>query len=177
LFRRYDTTGPDQITLNTPVQGSQVLGNQVTLDRSAGVDTGAGLSGYNYIVASDSGFSNILFSGTTGALTADFNNIGFYPDYYRQVQGFDNLGNVGTATTGLFHYGFQYFDITPANPTFPTNSGQTFTITAYDTNGSIITNYTNTVTFSLTGINTTPQTPPVNYTFTLSDTGTHTFTG
>lgn len=177
LFRYYDTTGPDQIILNSPTQGAQVLGNQVTLDRSAGIDTGAGLSGYNYVVASDSGFANVLFSGTTGALTANFTNMGMLPNYYRKVQGFDNLGNLGTATTGLFHYGFWYFDITPANPTFPTNSGQTFTITAYDINGNVITGYTNTVTFSLTGANTTPQTPPANYTFTLTDTGTHTFTG
>lgn len=177
LFRRYDTTGPDQITLNTPAQNALVVGNQTTLNWSAGVDTGAGISGYNYIVATNSWFTNILFSGTTWALTEDFSDIGFYPDYYRQVQGFDNLGNLGTATTGVFHYGFGYFAIVPVNTIFPTNSGQTFTITAYDTNNSIITGYTNTVTFSLTGTNTTPQTPPTNYTFTLADTGVHTFTG
>lgn len=177
LFRRYDTTGPDQIVLNTPTQWAQVVGNQVNLNWNAAVDTGAGVSWYNYIVASNSGFTNILFSGTTGALTTNITGIGFYPNYYRKVQAFDNLGNSGTATTWLFHYGFGYFTIVPTNTIFPANSGQTFNITAYDTNNNIITGYTNTVTFTLTGANTTPQTPPANYTFTLNDTGTHTFTG
>jgi hypothetical protein len=176
LFRRYDTTGPDQITLINPAQNAQVLGNQVTLERSAGVDTGAGISGYNYRVASDSTFNNILFSGTTTNTGVIRNNIPILANYYRQVQWFDKLGNSGTVTSGTFQYGLSWFIITVNNTNFPTNSWQTFTVTAYDINNNIITWYTNTVTFALTGINTIAQTPPANYSFTLANNGTQTFT-
>gem|GEM_PF-4748372 len=86
--------------------------------------------------------------------------------------------------TGVFHYDFGYFDVMMNPTTFPSNSGQTITVTAYDTTPAIITNYNNPITFSITGVlPTTPTAPynnftlPANYQFTGSDNGTHTFTG
>lgn len=98
-------------------------GNQIDLLRSPAVDTGAGVSGYNYQVATDSGFTNILFQGSTTNTGVSLTGVGFHPNYYRQVQAIDNLGQVGGwGTTGAFHYGFDYFDIAIGNTTFPTNS-------------------------------------------------------
>ncbi len=186
LFRRYDTTGPDQIILQSPTQGQNVLWPDVMIDRDPAVDTGAGVSGYNYIVTSDSGFNDILFSGTVDVSVTDalLTNIWHYPNYYRQVQAFDNLWQMGEAVTGLFHYDFGYFDLVMNPTTFPSNSGQTIVVTSYDITPAIITDYNNPITFSVTGVlPTTPTAPyndftlPASYQFTGTDNGTHTFTG
>lgn len=178
IFRRYDTTPATVPTLISPIAGATFLGNSVNLQRNASTDAGAWLSGYVYEVSITGTFATIFASWSTTLPTATIGGLWFQPTYYWRVKAIDNLGQESArSVVETFGYGFGSFSIVPVNTTFPTNSGQTFTVTAYDNTNSIITNYTNTVTFTLTGINTTPQTPPANYTFTWTDAGVHTFTG
>lgn len=180
-----DTTPPTDPILLSPLSWSMFTGDEITLLRNPSVDTGAWVSEYNYQVASDPSFTNILFAGSTtetGVLLT-WSDVGYYPNYYRQVQAVDNLWQTsGRVTTGSFHYGFDAFDITISNTSFNTNDAQSVTITAYDIYGNIITGYNNEVIFTITGVSpTNPNAPysdftlPEDYQFTTADNGTVNF--
>ena len=181
LLRYLDTTAPTIPQIVSPVNGATYLWYDLPLTWLPSVDTWAWVAEYIYELSTTSWFDTILYNGSTDQTTVTVTWI-TPNNHYRRVQAVDNLGQTsGRTSTGPVLYDFDYFDITFENTTFSTNSGQTVTITWFDSNADIVTWYQGTVTFSITGIDTAPNpdysdfTLPNDYTFTLSNSGSHTF--
>ena len=120
----FDNTPPSR-----PSGGqSTVAGYSVTLSWSASTDTGSGVSQYEYRVAPDSDFSQIVSNGTTETCAVTVENLK-YGTYYWQVRATDAAGNTGTWSLSK---SFATVDVTapgvPVNLDYGIENGQTLTV-------------------------------------------------
>lgn len=165
VIRFYDTTAPSVPVNTTPVNSGTFVGTSVQLVWNAGVDTGAGTSGYSYVVSTNSGFTNIVQSGYTTTNFVDLSGLA-QTIYYRRVQAIDNLGNTSARSTStMFQYAFSGFVLSVANNTgLSVNQINTVSLSLYDISNNLLTGYQGTVAWSITGINTPPNPPYTGFT-------------
>lgn len=86
----YDVTAPTR-----PSGGNSTInGYSATLTWSASTDNGSGVAGYEYRIATDSDYSQIVKTGTTENCSFTVENMK-YGTYYWQVRATDASGNIG----------------------------------------------------------------------------------
>ena len=121
-----DTTAPSTPLLTSAGSGTTLSG-AFTLDRSDAIDSGAGISGYQYFISSVSGTQTtwILLSWFTSSSSVSISN-GTLASwvYYRYVKAIDMLGNLVISSINSFGYSgsidnipdqFTFEDITDAD--------------------------------------------------------------
>jgi len=77
------------------------------------IDSGVGITQYNYKVYSNTGLTTTLLNGTTGntsiSINASIFGSGYFTGtYYRSVQAIDGLWQTGNMLTGTFKVGIEY---------------------------------------------------------------------
>ena len=88
----------DNIPPSCPDNGNATInGYSATLSWSASTDGGSGVSGYEYRVATDSVYGQIISNGTTENCSLTLDSLG-YGSYYWQVRAIDVSGNISDWT-------------------------------------------------------------------------------
>ena len=88
----------DNIPPSCPDNGNATInGYSATLSWSASTDGGSGVSGYEYRVATDSVYGQIISNGTTENCSLTLDSLG-YGSYYWQVRAIDISGNLSEWT-------------------------------------------------------------------------------
>ncbi|HMS91830.1 MAG TPA: hypothetical protein PKC87_06400, partial [Candidatus Absconditabacterales bacterium] len=107
-----DTTAPTIPILSSPISG-EIISGTCTLNRSTVVDSGVGLSGYQYFIATTGTLgTGIISSGfTTNTYVSITNTIsGTNKNYFWYIQAIDRLGNSSVSSIQSFTYN-QGYDI------------------------------------------------------------------
>ena len=119
ILTALDTTKPSDATLHTPTSGA-ITSWAIWLSRYAASDTGVGLSWYQWIIASDELFTDILRSWFTSSTTATVpaGVLGNMWTFYWKVRSLDRLWLTGQSTYRNFYYSGS--DYTPDDFTFDT---------------------------------------------------------
>ncbi|MFA6255912.1 MAG: right-handed parallel beta-helix repeat-containing protein [Candidatus Absconditabacterales bacterium] len=102
-----DTTAPNTPSLTSPTSGATATG-AFTLTWATVIDSGVGLSGYQYFVSTTGTFATLIKSGFTNATTTSVAianmELGTTGTFYWYIKAIDTLNNSGTSAIQSFYY-------------------------------------------------------------------------